>query len=307
VKLRFQNANLDLTFEGWGYGKAGVRDDPAAVAPLADANRVEYRRGALTEWYVNGPLGIEQGFTISQPPIASPDSPQGAMDIALRLGGTLSASVEPGGHALTLRDQRGVETLRYGTLLAYDASGRELESWMEMQGGTLRLHVNTAGARYPILVDPWVQAVELTVASTLTGSIGSSGSWVAVSGNTVVVGSPGATVAGVAQGAVFVFVQTTPGSWTATSTYELSASNGAAGDDFGLSVGIDAGGDTIVVGAPQIGSTSGATGVAYVFVEPTGGPWKTTSTYNAELTADDVSLFGEFGWSVGIDAGGTQS
>ncbi len=304
VKIRWRNASMDLQFQGWGYGKAKVKEDPAAVAPVVDGNRVEFRRGALTEWYVNGPLGIEQGFTISQPPAAFPDSQQDVLDIKLRLGGNLSAAVEAGRHALTLRDQSGVQTLRYGPLLAYDASGRELESWMEVQDGSLRLRVNTTGARYPILVDPWVQAVELTVSSTLTGGIGSSGSWVAVSGNTVVVGAPGATVAGVAQGAVFVFVQTTPGSWAATSTYELTASNGVAGDDFGFSVGIDAGGDTIVVGAPQVGSASGATGVAYVFVEPTGGPWKTTSTYNAELTADDVSLFGEFGWSVGIDAGG---
>ena len=184
VKIRFQNANLELEFQGWGYGKTGVKEGQAVIAPFADANRVEYRRGPLTEWYVNGPLGIEQGFTISQAPgaVASPDSQHDALDIALRLGGTLSASVEPGRHALTLRDQSGVQTLRYGPLLAYDASGRELESWMEVQGGTLRLRVNTDGARYPILVDPFVQEVELTSPAGATGNFSRS---VAVSGNTV--------------------------------------------------------------------------------------------------------------------------
>ena len=223
-----QNANLDFEFQGWGYGKAEVQQGQAAVAPVVDANRVEYRRGALTEWYVNGPLGIEQGFTVSHAPAASPNSPQDALDIALRLRGTLSASVEVGGHALTLRDQGGVQTLRYGTLLAYDASGRELESWMEVQGGTLRLRVNTAGARYPILVDPFVQAVELASPAGATGNFSRS---VAVSGNTVVVGAPQATVNGNAtQGAAYVFVEPA-GGWATASTYtaELTNNLGSAG------------------------------------------------------------------------------
>jgi hypothetical protein len=300
VEIRSQNANLGFEFQDWGYGEHPANKSKATVSPNLTANRVEYRRGALTEWYVNGPLGLEQGFTISQPPGSLPDSNHEALDIALRLRGNLSASVEPGRHALTLRDQTGVETLRYGPLLAYDASGRELESWMEVQDGSLRLRVNTTGARYPITVDPWVQAAELTVSSALSGAIGRS---VAVGGNTIVVGAPGTTVGTVAQGAVFVFVEPATGGWAAASTYELTASNGAAGDDFGLSVGIDAGGDTIVVGAPQTNTSAGA-GVAYVFVEPTPGGWTTTSTYNAELVADDVSPFAEFGWSVGIDASG---
>jgi hypothetical protein len=57
----------------WGlslvaYGYEG------AIAPVAEAelkvagNRAEYRRGALTEWYVNDSRGLEQGFTLSEPP-----------------------------------------------------------------------------------------------------------------------------------------------------------------------------------------------------------------------------------------------
>ncbi len=78
VEIRSQNANLGFEFQGWGYGEHPANKNKAAVAPSVNANRVEYRRGALTEWYVNGPLGIEQGFTISQAPVAvaSPDSQQ---------------------------------------------------------------------------------------------------------------------------------------------------------------------------------------------------------------------------------------
>ena len=310
VKIRFQNANLELEFQGWGYGKTGVKEGQAVIAPFADANRVEYRRGPLTEWYVNGPLGIEQGFTISQAPgaVASPDSQHDALDIALRLGGTLSASVEPGRHALTLRDQSGVQTLRYGPLLAYDASGRELESWMEVQGGTLRLRVNTDGARYPILVDPFVQEVELTSPAGATGNFSRS---VAVSGNTVVVGAPQATVGNnTTQGAAFVFVKPA-GGWATASTYtaELYNNLGSPGDEFGWSVGI--GGNAVVVSAPYATVDGNANqGAAYVFVEPTVGgvpTWTTPTgspTYNAKLTEATGNAGDSFGWSVGINENG---
>ena len=34
------------------------------------ANRVTYAHPGLSEWYVNGPLGLEQGFTIPRAPAA---------------------------------------------------------------------------------------------------------------------------------------------------------------------------------------------------------------------------------------------
>ena len=31
-----------------------------------EKNRVELQRDAMTEWYVNGPFGLQQGFTLNQ-------------------------------------------------------------------------------------------------------------------------------------------------------------------------------------------------------------------------------------------------
>ena len=59
-----------LTYVGYGDGEESVRD--GEVAPEVRANRVEYRRGGLTEWYVNGPLGLQQGFTVHEP-LPAPD------------------------------------------------------------------------------------------------------------------------------------------------------------------------------------------------------------------------------------------
>ena len=43
---------------------------PASLVVIE--NRIEYRRGPMTEWYVNERRGIEQGFTLVAPPGKAP-------------------------------------------------------------------------------------------------------------------------------------------------------------------------------------------------------------------------------------------
>ncbi|MGO9642467.1 MAG: choice-of-anchor D domain-containing protein [Candidatus Acidiferrales bacterium] len=312
VEITLQNANLDMEFQSWGYGERRVNENRAANAPLADANRVEYRRGALTEWYVNGPLGIEQGFTISQPPVTPPDSRNDALDIALRLRGNLSASIEPGRHSLALRGQDGVQALRYGPLLAYDASGRELESWIEEEGSLLRLRVNTVGARYPVVVDPFVQVAQLSV----SGGIGLFGYATAISGDgTVVVAGGCDSVSGIGgctttlPGQAYVFVEPTTGGWaamTSAPTVTLTASGGTTGtggpNAFGTAVAISGDGKTILVGASeqQCETYPGleCTGDVYVFTAASESAWATISSQQAPapiaVLTPSVPILGDF-------------
>ena len=149
------------------------------------------------------------------------------------------------------------------------------------------------------------QTAELT--SSYGAASGTFGKSVAISGDTVVVGAYWATVGGNSeQGAAFVFVE--PGSTWAnmTQTAELTASDGAANDQFGNSVAIDSETDTVVVGAYN--ATVGGNfeqGAAYVFVEPSSG-WSEdlntppTLTQTAKLTASDGAAGNWFGMSVGI-------
>src|SRR5262245_5742942 len=53
-----QEWGMALVGIGYGNHPSGAVD----IQPQGNNNRVEYRRGTTTEWYVNGPLGIEQGF-----------------------------------------------------------------------------------------------------------------------------------------------------------------------------------------------------------------------------------------------------
>ena len=76
-------------------------------------------------------------------------------------------------------------------------------------------------------------------------------------------------------------------------TAKLTASDGAAGDNFGTSVAIS--GNTVVVGASGTASTPGR---AYIYTEPGTGWANMNST--AELTASDGARGDSFGKSVAI-------
>src|SRR6202008_1659561 len=92
------------------------------------------------------------------------------------------------------------------------------------------------------------------------------GASVAVSGNTIVAGTPFHKVGGNAyQGAVYVFTEPVGGWSPAIQAAELTASNGAENDNLGWSVAVS--GDTIVAGAIQ----HDGQGAVYVFTKPGGG------------------------------------
>jgi trimeric autotransporter adhesin len=233
-----------------GYGYADKLRPASPVAPTADADRVEYRRGVLTEWYENGPLGLEQGFTI----VSAPGKPNGPLTLALVLSGNLTATLDRGAHSLTLKRQ-GAAVLRYDRLLAQDANGQELKSWMEVAENHLRLRIDDAGARYPITVDPLVQSATLTdpnpdeQASDFGRSIAISGD-----GSTIVIGTPDpGGLLQAAPGEAYVFLRPATG-WADTSTYaaKLVASNGQPFDAFGAAVSISGDGKTIAaIGVPE--------------------------------------------------------
>jgi hypothetical protein len=102
------------------------------------------------------------------------------------------------------------------------------------------------------------------------------------------VGALGCTVGGnTAQGVVYVFVQNSDGSWGQQA--ELTASDGAAYDNFGASVAVE--GATLVAGAPGHGHQ----GAAYIFAQ-NNGAWG----QQVELTASDATAGSDFGDSVAI-------
>jgi hypothetical protein len=271
-----------------GFGRAGRLDPAAAIAPTGHGNRVRYERRGVSEWYANGPWGLEQGFTLASRPVGAAWVPVTLALGELPRGVRGRVSADRRSLALT---RGGIALLRYRGLFASDARGRALPARIVLSGGALSLRLDDRAAVYPVRVDPFVQVAKLTASDAATSD--AMGISVAISGDTIVAGAPRASGGPNApsQGAVYVFVEQ-PGGWaTATETAKLTASDGAAADQLGSSVAIS--GDTIVAGAPHarignngINGGNADQGAAYVFVKPAAGGW-VSGHEQAKLVAAD--------------------
>jgi hypothetical protein len=149
------------------------------------------------------------------------------------------------------------------------------------------------GAAY-VFVKPSTGWQDMTETAELTALDGSEqdafGVSVAISGNTIAIGSTGNNNY---LGAAYVYLKPVAG-WKTTSHFQakLTDSDDPAGE-LGIAVAlID---NTIVAGAYN---DNGAPGAAYVFVRPPGG-W-TSTTQTAKLTASGGASVDSFGLSVAI-------
>jgi hypothetical protein len=153
-------------------------------------------------------------------------------------------------------------------------------------------------------------APEATLAADEGAASDRFGLALAIDGDTAILGSPSAAIgANGYQGAAYVFARNA-GAWSLET--KLTASDGAAFDEFGISVALDAG--TALVGAHYADVVFPGQGAAYAFVRD-GDAWGE----EGKLVSDDAFFGDEFGFSVAVsgdtaavgalfaDAGGTEN
>jgi hypothetical protein len=288
VRVTVPGGGVGLSLRAVGRGGALVPVSPAS--PVARANRVTYGRGPVSEWYANGPLGLEQGLTLRAPPAAGADS-SGEVGLSFALSG---AAARLQGGQLVFSGAAGKPVLRYGGLSATDADGKMLGSSLQLDGSRLMIRVEDRGARYPITIDPLIQVGTLTTSDSAQGS--EFGFHTAVSGSTLVVGASTSLggagseitgeVADAGAGALYVFTEPASGWAHATQVAKLTASTTNPSADLGQSVAIS--GSTIyAIGVDTAGG--GNQGDVYVYAEPQGG-WqsKTETAVLSEPVAADT-------------------
>ncbi|UQA59849.1 FG-GAP repeat protein [Polyangium aurulentum] len=270
------------------FGCEGATVPVAEAALAVDGNRVELRRDGLSEWYLNGRLGVEQGFVLHEPPACA-----GLKTMKMAIDGDLSARLDDAdgdgrGEAVWFAHGERAKTLSYTDLSVTDATGRALPAWFSLADGVVSVVLDDAAAVYPLAVDPllWMEQAKVLASDGATDDY--FGIKVALSGDTAFVG---AFQDDMSKGAVYVFVQN-GGIWTEQA--KLVGSDSAAYDRFGAAVALS--GDTALVGA--WGNAIGANqnqGAAYVFVR-SGGVW----TEQAKLVASDGQDESHFGRAVSL-------
>jgi hypothetical protein len=285
IELRAGAGSLSMGLRGIGRG-ARLRAPDVSSSSL-HGNRVANTGDGLSQWYEAGPLGLEQGFTLSRRPAGG----VAPVTLALGLGGSLRA-VQAGSEVRFLTRTGGL-ALRYGGLSATDARGRRLPVSMHVRGRRLLIEVFDRGARYPLRIDPLIQQGEKTTASGEEGA-GGFGFSVALSadGSTAIVGAPaedGYT------GSAWVFTRS--GSIWSQQGGKLTGEGEAGASEFGYSVALSADGSTALVGGA---GDAGGTGAVWVFTR-SGSTW---SQQGEKLTGGEESGNGWFGYSVALSADG---
>ncbi|MBN1866804.1 FG-GAP repeat protein, partial [Candidatus Sumerlaeota bacterium] len=280
-----------------GFGWAGDVRPVAAAQVESSSEKIEYRRGALTEWYTNDRRGVEQWFRIDSPPDAARPSLDERVQVDLTFDSDLTAKVHDDGKGLALQGDSGWTALRYGELRAWDANDRDLTARIELTRRGIAIVVDARNAAYPITIDPLV-FTEKKVAASDAAVDDWFGYAVSVSGDTALVGAYGDD-AGTSQsvGSAYIFARNQGGADNWGQMAKLTASDAAADDWFGYTVSLS--GDTALVGAMLADSgTSLSVGAAYVFERNQGGAdsWGQV----AKVTASDAAANDYFGCAVSL-------
>jgi hypothetical protein len=142
-----------MKLKAYGYGDR-LNFAPSIKKFSSKGTRVEYElESSITEWYENRSAGIEQGFTINQPPIGASTH---NLQLIVSVFGDLTASVNDSGSEIKLTNTNGKQTLTYGQLSAFDANSRSLPAHLETraEGREIVLNVDDREATYPIVIDP---------------------------------------------------------------------------------------------------------------------------------------------------------
>ena len=291
---------LGMRLKGYGY-EHPIR--PLAPATLsAEGNRIEYRRGGLTEWYVNDEKGLKQGFTIAGPPVRTLEG-EGAEYLVLELAltGNLVPAFAEDRRAIDLNSQGGVLVLRYGSLYVEDAAGRQLPSDLNIRSSGISVLVDDSSAIYPIIVDPLLTSPSWTAESNqasaqLGYSVGTAGDVNGDGYSDVIVGAVGYDNGETNEGRAFVYHGSATGlsltaGWTAESDQAIN--------EFGGSVGTagDVNGDgysDVIVGARGYDNGESNEGRAFVYHGSATG-----LSLTAGWTAESDQAGADFGYSVG--------
>jgi hypothetical protein len=310
VKIRPGNAAhedwvVGVSLTGYGF------DDSIEKVTFIDfeavsSTRINYRHSdAIDEWYINSPFGLEHGFTLHAPPAKCSSDSNVVLELSLEEG--LIPRVEAGSRTVGFYTAKGESVMSYGGLKAWDTAGRDLPVKMVAGGNRLRLHIDIAGAEFPVTVDPLFSTESGLVSSQpkLDGDFGRSlaldGPWLVIgalledSGPEPVLPEDPIPPQG---GAAYVYQRQADGSYT--EYQRLTAADAASIDHFGISVAIS--GDTIVIGASEQ-DVSGQTnaGAVYVFEFDSAGCSVDCWQQVDKLTAGIPSAQASFGSAVDID------
>ena len=293
VTLSINNKELSIRLDSIGRGKDKQLIE--SIKPVIDGIKVSYQHkfnnsNTVNHWFINSPLGLEQGFTLNKK-LAG----KGDLKVSLSLKSEYQAKLI--NNNLQFKNKNQQTQLTYNQLVAFDAEGKKIPSRMLFNEKTnqLTLSVNDTQAIYPLIIDP-LFSTEIKRTASDSSSYDEFGYSVAISGDTVVVGSRYDDDDGEKSGSAYIFQRNQGGLNNWGQLTKLVTDDAVTGDWFGRSVSIS--GDTVVIGANGVDDGGSGSGAAYIFQRDQGGinNWGQIT----KLLASDPSVDDRFGQAVAI-------
>jgi RHS repeat-associated protein len=277
VKIKTEDGGiLNMHLSRYGY-ETDLKPINGA-SPNSEGARTDFKHGELREWYTNGPNGLKQGFLIT----AAPEEGSGDLIIEYKLSGNMTATLSSDGTSVVLSRQGSATHLSYGGLTANDIAGEPVIMSVELANQHLRLRIKSAGAAFPIWVDPLV--TEFQKISNINGEPwGFLGHDIAINNNTLLIAD------GANNRVVHVYERNST-DWSLQTT--LSPTNLSNLAHFGTALALS--GNTIAVSAPD---DSGGGGSVFIY-ERSGSSWTTPPQ---KVHAQDGTNQNSFGSSIDMD------
>jgi hypothetical protein len=235
----FEDYTLQLEVKGYGTTKKIVH--PFHAETLVSENNEAFAKDERMQVeYINNEEGTRQNFIINQPIKGN------ELAVHLNINTNLTATQENEG-SIKFTGKQNSTQLYYNDLKVWDATGKILPAQMKLcnvgQAYALVLAVNTAGAEYPITIDPIVTSgnltnadwkVETNSASAFMGnSVSSAGDINGDGYSDVIVAAYGRTSSFSSEGAVYIYHGSATGLSTSANRTILG---GAANLWFGSAV-----------------------------------------------------------------------
>ena len=268
-----------MTLSGYGYD-GQIQPIGKPIHTIAKENRFEYQySSSITEWYVNEKTGLEQGFTLTTPPVSNSSSP---LILELSFFGDLvpklinSTLVE-----FSTEDETVV--LNYSGLKVYDSHHQKLPAYLELKTPTfshntfnvLRIVIDDTKATYPLTVDPtftWPWATDPTdqngahlgISVDTAGDVNNDGF------DDIVIGASGFDNGYADEGRAYLYHGSADGPISALNQEDDWQADGISGSWFGASVANagDVNGDgydDVLIGAPYFDNGTAITGRGFIF------------------------------------------
>ncbi len=127
-------------------GTPGDLRGAASAWPVVSENRIDLLRGPASEWFVNGPKGLQHGLEI-----LAPEGP-GPFQFEFALAGTLTPKVAEDGLSIAFLGTAGAPVLFHRELHALDGEGRDVPArWerIERPDGPGSLWLTVASGEHP--------------------------------------------------------------------------------------------------------------------------------------------------------------